>query len=75
MRRRHRMTDLTHIHFTKTDGVNTLQDALHLTQAEIDALGEDGIEAMKQKRFDDWVAFITTPVGPLEPSTEGEIDG
>jgi hypothetical protein len=70
------MTTLTiNIPFTKTDGMNTLKDALHLTQAEIDALGEDGIEAMKQKRFDDWVAFITAPVGPLEPSTEDEIDG
>jgi hypothetical protein len=61
--------------FIKTDGVHTLKDALHLTQAEIDALGDAGIEAMKQKRFDDWVAFITAPVGPLEPADEEEIDG
>lgn len=69
------MAELIHIPFTKTDGANTLKDALHLTQAEIDALGDAGIEAMKQKRFADWVAFITAPVGPLEPSDGDEIDG
>lgn len=53
---------LINIPFTKTDGVHKLQDALNLTQSEIDELGEAGIEAMKQQRFDNWVAFITAPV-------------
>jgi hypothetical protein len=59
-------TPTINIPFTKTDGVYRFRDALNLTQSEIDALGEDGIEAMKQKRFDDWVAFITAP----EPEEE-----
>ena len=60
---------LINIPFTKTDGVHTLQDALNLTQDEIDALGDAGLEAMKQQRFDNWVAFITAPV----PEMDGEI--
>ena len=62
---------LINLPFTKTDGVNTLHDALNLTQAEIDALGEAGLEVMKQQRFDNWVTFITTPV----PATEEQFDG
>ena len=57
--------------FTKTDGVNTLHDALNLTHDEIDALGEAGIEAMKQQRFDNWVAFITAPVPEMEEQADG----
>lgn len=57
---------LINIPFIKTDGAYTLNDALNLTQAEIDALGDAGLEAMKQERFDNWVAFITAPV-PDQP--------
>ncbi len=53
---------LINIPFTKTDGINNLRDALNLTQEEIDALGEAGLEAMKQQRFDNWVAYVTSPV-------------
>ncbi len=60
---------LINIPFTKVDGVHKLQDALNLTQEEIDALGDAGIEVMKQKRFDNWLAFITAPV------PEEQIDG
>ena len=60
-------TQLINIPFSKTDGVHTLHDALNLTQTEIDALGDDGIEAMKQERFDNWVTFITTPAPDPEP--------
>jgi hypothetical protein len=66
---------LINIPFTKTDGVHKLQDALNLTQEEIDALGDAGIEAMKQQRFDNWVAFITAPSPEVEPVTEEQIDG
>lgn len=62
---------LINIPFTKTDGIYTLNDALNLTQAEIDALSDAGLEAMKQERFDNWVAFITAPV----PETEEQADG
>lgn len=57
---------LINIPFIKTDGAYTLRDALNLTQGEIDALGDAGLEAMKQERFDNWVAFITAPV-PDQP--------
>ena len=62
---------LINLPFTKTDGVNTLHDALNLTQAEIDALGEAGLEAMRQQRFDNWIVVLTTPV----PETEEQFDG
>lgn len=66
---------LINIPFTKTDGVYKFQDALNLTQEEIDALGDAGIEAMKQQRFDNWVAYITAPVPEMGPQTEEQIDG
>lgn len=66
---------LINIPFTKTDGVHKLRDALNLTQEEIDALGDAGIEAMKQQRFDNWMAFITAPSPEVEPETEEQIDG
>lgn len=66
---------LINIPFTKTDGVYKFQDALNLTQEEIDVLGDAGIEAMKQQRFDNWVAYITAPVSEIDPLTEEQIDG
>lgn len=70
------MTDqLINIPFTKTDGTHKLRDALNLTQEEIDALGDAGIEAMKQQRFDNWVAYITAPVPETGPQIEEQIDG
>jgi hypothetical protein len=65
---------IINIPFTKTDGTYKLQDALNLTQAEIDALGDDGLEAMKQQRFDNWVAFITAPVPATDENAE-QVDG
>ncbi len=66
------MADIINIPFTKTDGTYTLQDALNLTQEEIDALGEDGMEAMKQQRFDNWIAVITAPAPDLVPEVAPE---
>ena len=58
------------IDFEKTDGVYTLQDALHLPDDH--AFSESDIEAMKQERFDNWVAILTTPtqepIAELPPS-------
>ena len=68
-------TPIIKIPFTKTDGVYKLQDALNLTQGEIDALGDAGIEAKKQQRFDNWLAFITAPSPEVDPQTEEQIDG
>lgn len=50
--------ELIEIRYTKTDGVMTLQDALYLTQEEIDALRETGIEAMMEERFNSWLAAV-----------------
>ena len=69
------MTQLINIPFTKMEGIHKLQDALNLTQSEIDELGEAGIEAMKQQRFDNWVAFITAPSPETDPQTEEQNDG
>jgi hypothetical protein len=50
------------IDFTKTDGTYTLQDAIHLPEDH--QLTEAEIEAIKQERFDNWVAIITAPEEP-----------
>ena len=55
------MSEIINIPFSKTNGVYTLQDALNLTQEQIDELGEAGLEAMKQERFDNWYAIVTAP--------------
>jgi len=47
------------IDFTKTNGQLTLQDALWLEDDNM--LTDAEIEAMKQIRFNDWVAVITAP--------------
>ena len=56
------------IDFTKTDGTYTLQDALYL--ADDNTLTDIEIEAMKQARFDNWVAVITAP--PIEYQLDAE---
>lgn len=48
------------IDFEKSDGTNTLRDAIVLPDNH--GLSDTEIEAIKQKRFDDWVAIINTPV-------------
>ena len=60
--------------FTLTDKATglTLKDALHLTDAEVAELGEDGIEAMKATRLANYVAVVTAP--PVEPEEQAKID-
>jgi hypothetical protein len=50
---------MINIDFTKTDGVYTLQDALWLEDNH--SFTDEQLETMKQERFDNWVAIITTP--------------
>lgn len=64
------MSGIINIPFTKTNGTYTLQDALNLTQAQIDELGDAGLEALKQQRFDNWLAIVTAPSVELEPTPE-----
>lgn len=62
------------IDFEKTDGTYTLRDALHLEDDH--TFSEEEIEAMKQARFDNWIAILTAPApeapeAPEAPPTEG----
>lgn len=46
------------------------RDALVMTQAEYNSLTPDQIAAMKQQRYDNWIAIITAP--PVEePPQDG----
>ena len=40
-------------------------DSLCMPQEQYDALTADEIAAMKQARFDNWVAIIETPADPV----------
>lgn len=55
------------IPFELTDGTHTLTDAISLPDDHNFTTEE--IEAMKQKRFDDWVVIITAPQ-PTEENQE-----
>ena len=50
------------IDFEKSDGTYTLKDAIILPDDH--GLTDAEIEAIKQKRFDDWLAIVTAP--PVE---------
>lgn len=52
------------IPFEKTDGTYTLRDAIILKDDH--TLTEADIEAIKQQRFDNWIAVITAPADPVE---------
>ena len=56
------------IEFEKTDGTHTLKDAIILPENH--GLTDAEIEAIKQKRFDDWLAIVTAP--PVEVMENGE---
>lgn len=51
------------IDFEKTDGVNNFRDALWLEDDH--TFTEAEIEAMKQARFDNWIAIINAPPVPV----------
>jgi hypothetical protein len=55
------------IEFEMTDGVNTLRDAIVLPVGM--TMTDTEIKAMKQARFDNWLAIINTPVAD-EPVVE-----
>lgn len=58
------------IDFEKTDGVHTYKDALHLSAEDYESKTEEEIEAMKQQRFDNWIAVITAPPPETPAPTE-----
>lgn len=55
--------------FEKTNGTYDYRDALYFTQEDYAGTTPEQIEAMKQERFDNWVAVITY-VAPEEPVVE-----
>ena len=44
--------------FEKSDSGRTFRDALWMTQEEYDATPASTIDAMKQERFDNWLAIV-----------------
>jgi hypothetical protein len=61
---------MVRIEFEKMYGELVFRDAITLPDDH--TMTEDEIEAMKQERFDNWVAVITTP--PTEVIPEDTID-
>lgn len=51
--------------FTLGEGNYVFTDALVMEKSDYDALTVDEINALKQKRYDDWYAIVTAP--PKEP--------
>lgn len=45
--------------FERGEGFQTYRDALWMTQAEYDSTPSETIEALKQERYDNWIAVIT----------------
>jgi hypothetical protein len=57
-----------HIEFERTDGTYTLKDAIVVSQAQYDAMTPADIEAIEQKRWDEWIAIVTyVPPEPVPP--------
>lgn len=56
------------IEFEKSKDGYTLRDALHLPDDH--KLSKAAIETMKQARFDEWYAIVTTPYENPNPELE-----
>jgi hypothetical protein len=59
--------------FEKSDGGRNFRDALWMTQEEYDAAPAASIDAMKQERFDNWLAIVNavpTEEPEITPPTE-----
>jgi hypothetical protein len=47
--------------FEKSQGDQTYRDAIWMTQEEYDASVSTDIDALKQQRFDNWLAIVNAP--------------
>ena len=47
--------------FEKTQDNQTYRDAIWMTQEEYDATSSTDIDAIKQQRFDNWLAIVNAP--------------
>ena len=57
--------------FEKTDGDRVYRDALWMPEAEYDAKSSSDIEALKQERFDNWLAIVNAM--PTEAPAEDPV--
>ena len=56
------------VRFQEETDYGSYHDALYFTQAEYDALKQEDIDTLKQKRIDNWVYIITHPPEYVEPT-------
>jgi len=61
------------INFAFSSQYGTFSDALHLEDDH--AFTDAEIEAMKQQRFNNWVAIITAPLTEETPTEETPTEG
>lgn len=59
------------INFEKTDGKYTFRDAIILNDDQV--LTDEEIEAIKQQRFDNWLAVINTPADQIAVSPPPDV--
>ena len=56
--------------FEKGDSTQQFRDAIWMTQEEYDSTVPETIEAIKQERYDNWLAIINAmPTESVDPTT------
>lgn len=56
--------------FEKGDSNQQFRDAIWMTQEEYDSTTPEAIEAIKQERYDNWLAIVNTmPTEEIDPTT------
>lgn len=56
--------------FEKGDSTQQFRDAIWMTQAEYDSTAPEAIEAIKQERYDNWLAIVNAmPTEEIDPTT------
>ena len=56
--------------FEKGDSNQQFRDAIWMTQEEYDSTTIEAIEAIKQERYDNWLAIVNTmPTEEIDPTT------
>ena len=56
--------------FEKGDSNQQFRDAIWMTQEEYDSTAIEAIEAIKQERYDNWLAIINAmPTEEIDPTT------
>jgi hypothetical protein len=56
--------------FEKGDSTQQFRDAIWMTQEEYDSTAPEAIEAIKQERYDNWLAIVNAmPTEEIDPTT------